>query len=77
MVSKCGCFPGEFVKTGASFRESKIRSLANHTNEAKSWSRLGSEVTYENYFTSKEPLKGYVAIRSMLSACQQVNFQFF
>ena len=45
MVSKCGCFPGEFVKTGASFRESKIRSLANHTNEAKSWSRLGFEIT--------------------------------
>ena len=70
MVSKCGCFPGEFVKTGASFRESKIRNLANHTNEAKSWSRLGFDFSGD-YLKLKKPSKDCVATRSMSSVFQQ------
>ena len=49
------------MKTGASFRESKIRSLANHTNEAKSWSRLGFDVNFRICVTKRafERLCGY------------------
>ena len=39
MVTKCGCFPGEFGATGNYYREAKINTLRNDSREVKLWQR--------------------------------------